>query len=235
MPPLGVAAVLVLAVGCLTLLGPSVLASAGSPAGATNCPRPTWPPNHPYQLAFSGSLSGHLSLTSTPVGAITFPPITGTFCGLLELPSEAAIVQPANLRFAPIDVSFARAIVPAAVEATAPSIGTVADHAATGGGLNLQLTAPIAARTGLLGVECLLPVQLTLSTAGPGGEALSGPLSSATATLVASGFAIGSAQSTGAGGTCPGYLAEHVDSLLGLPNSHTSTSVQVRLDISLQQ
>jgi hypothetical protein len=219
----------------LAALAPSALARDAKPATAAACPKPTFPPHHPYQLAFSGSLAGHLSLTGSPVGTINFPAINGTFCGLLELPSEEAIVQPVNLTFPPIDVSFARALVPTAIMATDPSIGTVASQAASNGGLNVQLAAPIAAQTGLLGVQCELPVHLTLSTEGAGGEPLVGPLSDATATLVASGFSIEGAESTGAGGTCPSYLAQRINTLLGLPSSHTTTTVQVTLDISLQQ
>ena len=78
-------------------------------------------------------------------------------------------------------------------------------------------------------------MDLKLSTEGAGGQPLTGPLADASATLVSTGFTIGGAQSTGSGGTCPDYLARQVDGLLALPNSHTSTSVQVTLDISLQQ
>jgi len=186
-------------------------------------------------LGFTGTLTGHLSLTDSPVGPITFPPISGTFCGLLQLPSETAVVQPANLGFAPFDAAFARAMVPAVISAMAPSVGTVAPTVASNGGLNVQLVAPIGARTGLLGVSCQLPVDLKLSTEGAGGQPLTGPLADASATLVSTGFTIGGAQSTGSGGTCPDYLASQVDGLLALPNSHTSTSVRVTLDISLQQ
>ncbi len=215
-------------------LGPS-LARAEPLASHGTCPATTFPPGHLYQLAFTGSLTGHLSLTDSPVGPITFPPISGTFCGLLQLPSETAVVQPANLGFAPFDAAFARAMVPAVITAMAPSVGTVAHTLAPDDGLNVQLVAPIGARTGLLGVSCQLPVDLRLSTEGAGGQALTGPLRDASATLVSTGFTIGGAQSTGSGGTCPDYLARQVDGLLALPNSHTFTSVHVTLDISLQQ
>ena len=132
-----------LVLGSLTALGPS-LARAEPLASHGTCPATTFPPGHLYQLGFTGTLTGHLSLTDSPVGPITFPPISGTFCGLLQLPSETAVVQPANLGFAPFDASFARAMVPAVISAMAPSVGTVAPTVAPNGGLNVQLVAPTA-------------------------------------------------------------------------------------------
>jgi hypothetical protein len=190
--------------------------------------------NDPYQLALTGTLSGTLQITSTPAGPINLPNIAGTFCGLLELPNETATVQPANLAINPVQVGLGRAVVPATVIATSISTGSVAITPASNGGLEVTLSVPAAAQTGLLGVSCILPTALDLSTAVPGGSPLVGPLrTGAQATLVQTGFTVGDAESTGATGTCPSYLAAQVDTLLALPNDHTATTVTISLTLPI--
>jgi hypothetical protein len=223
---------LLLAVGPARSYGGSRPTFSAAPAAA--CPVATHPPDaahDPYQVTFSGTLSGALSITASPAGAVNLPSVTGTFCGLLELPLEQADVAPANLSIAPVEAAIARATVPAAVVGTGQTVGSVSLTPAADNGLNLTLDAPVAARTGLFGVECELPVSLALSTTAPGGSALVGPLDAAHAVVTESGFTIEPAVSTGTSGTCPGYLATQVDGLLGLPNSATTTIQHVDLDI----
>jgi hypothetical protein len=94
------------------------------------------------------------------------------------------------------------------------------------------LSGSVATSTGLLGINCEIgPLALTLSTGGPGGVPLSGPLSAATATLVANGFTVPTVAGTGSGGTCPSFVASQVDGLLGLPNNHTALTASVTIHL----
>jgi hypothetical protein len=203
---------------------------------AQTCPAATHPGNgstQPYRLAFTGTLAGTLRITKSPAGPITLPQITGTFCGLLELPLERASVAPHDLDLSPVTVRIARANVPAHIGGDGVTVGLVGTSPAANGGLNLTLAAPVGARTGLFGVSCLLPVNLRLSTTAPGGSPLVGPLTDAQATITQSGFAIGPAVSTGTAGTCPSYLAAQVDHLLDLPNANTTSTVGITLDVTI--
>jgi hypothetical protein len=203
---------------------------------AMSCPAATHPGDgstQPYRLALRGTLAGTLSITKSPAGAITLPQIAGTFCGLLELPLEEASVTPSDLSINPVTVRIARANVPARIGGAGVTVGSVATSPAPNGGLNLTLAAPVEVTTGLLGVSCLLPVDVSLATTAPGGSPLVGPLTDAHATVAQSGFAIQPAISTGTGGTCPSYLADQVDHLLDLPNASTSSTVSVTLDITI--
>lgn len=207
-------------------------------AAATSavCPAPNYPhrgDDRPYLLRFSGRMAGSISILGTPVGTVSLPNLAGSFCGLLSLPAEQATVQPANLAVSPVKVRIARAIVPSSFAATAASVGTVSTVVAPDGGLNLDLSVPIRADTGLFGVSCLIPTRLDLSTANEGGQSLTGPLAAAHAVATQAGFSLGAAESTGAGGTCPGYLASQVDSLLGLPTDRTSATVDLSLDVQI--
>jgi hypothetical protein len=201
---------------------------------AQTCPAATHPGDgstQPYRLAFTGTLTGTLRINASPVGAITLPPIDGTFCGRLELPIERASVAPRDLHFSPVTVRIARANVPARIGGEGVTVGSVGVSPAANGGLDLTLAAPVGARTGLFGVSCLLPVDLRLSTTAAGGSPLVGPLTNARATITQTGFTIGRAESTGTAGTCPSYLAARVDRLVGLPNVNTSSTVAITLDV----
>jgi hypothetical protein len=232
--------------GLVAVLGGLATAPVHLPGGrvtaatlsAASCPAATHPGSgstQPYQLSFTGSLSAALRITSTPAGPVNLPTVTGTFCGLLELPLERAVVQPQNLHLSPpqVQVKIARATVPASIATSGQSAGTVNPTPAPNGGLNLTLAVPVAATTGLFGVSCQVPVDLDLSTTNPGGSPLVGPLTHATATVAQSGFTIQPAVSTGASGTCPYYLASQVDQLLGLPNTSTTSTVGLTLDVTI--
>lgn len=198
----------------------------------SDCPAANYPhtgDSRPYEIPFTGTLSSTIDITSTPVGAVDLPPVTGSFCGTIELPQETAVVRPANLSLSSIHVRIARATVPSTIEATGNAIGQITGQAANGG-LELTLAVPVAAGTGLFGVDCKLPVDLHLTTTTDG---LTGPLTDSHLTATETGFAIGSAQSTGASGTCPSYLAAQVDNLISLPNHHTVANASVRLDIDI--
>jgi hypothetical protein len=208
----------------------------GATLAAMTCPAATHPGDgstEPYQLAFRGTLAGTLSITKSPAGAIRLPQLAGTFCGRLELPLERASVTPRDLGINPVTVRIARAFVPARIGGDGVTVGSVGTSPAPNGGLNLTLAAPVAVTTGLFGVSCLLPVDVSLSTTAPGGTPLVGPLTDAHATVAESGFAIQPAVSTGREGTCPSYLAAQVDHLLDLPNTNTSSTINVTLDITV--
>jgi hypothetical protein len=214
-------------------------ATASSPAAAhptrltaLACPAANYPhagDSSPYAIPFTGSLSSTIDISSTPVGAIDLPPVSGNFCGTIQLPQETATVEPGNLSLSSIEVRIARATVPSTIDATGNAIGQITGQAPDDG-LTLTLTVPVAAGTGLFGVDCKLPVELVLTTTLPG---LTGPLTDSHLTATETGFAIGAAQSTGASGTCPSYLAQQVDNLISLPNYHTVASADISLDIDI--
>jgi hypothetical protein len=215
-----------------TATGSSPATSRPARLTALNCPGANYPhagDTSPYEIPFTGSLSSTIDITSTPVGAIDLPPVSGTFCGVIQLPQETAVVEPADLSLSSIQVRIARATVPSTIAATGNAIGQITGQAPDGG-LELTLNVPVAAGTGLFGVDCKLPVELNLTTTATG---LTGPLSDSHLTATETGFAIGSAQSTGASGTCPSYLAQQVDSLISLPNYHTVANANIGLDIDI--
>jgi hypothetical protein len=200
---------------------------------ASSCPSANYPhrgDTRPYEIPFTGTLSSTLDITSTPVGAIDLPPVTGSFCGVIQLPQEQAVVEPANLNLSSIHVRIARATVPSTIDPTGNSIGTITGQAANGG-IEMTLAVPVAAGTGLFGVDCKLPVDLDLSTTF--GQPITGPLAGSSLTVTQSGFTVQPAVSTGASGTCPSYLARQIDNLIALPNNHTTASANVTLDINI--
>lgn len=219
-----------------------VAAQTLSPTLPPNCPAATNPPGAPYGIQFSGLLTSTVSISQTPLGLpLSVPGVAAAFCGLLQLgfdtatnsPSEVGTVTPTNLIFSPTTALLGAAKIPTTVFASGPSAtSTPTLVSPTDPRLNLSLSGSVATDTGLLGINCQIgPLNLTLSTAGSGGVALSGPLSGATATLVASGFTVPPVATTGTAGTCPSFLGSQIDSLLGLPNNHTALSAAVTIHL----
>jgi hypothetical protein len=213
-----------------------------SPTLPSKCPAATNPPGAPYGIQFSGVLTSSVTITQTPLGfPLSLPGVTAAFCGLLQLgfdtatntPSEAGSVSPANLVFQPATAFLGVTKIPTTVFATGPSVtSTPTLVSPQDPRLNLSLAGSVATDTGLLGINCQIgPLALTLSTAGSGGLPLSGPLSGATATLVANGFTVPTVATTGTAGTCPDFLGSQVNSLLGLPNNHTALSASVTIHL----
>ena len=249
MTPRRVTSVAVAAALCLVslVLGPSSLAPPGaaqplSPTLPPNCPAATSPPGAPYGVQFSGVLTSSVTISQTPLGLpLTLPGVAAAFCGLLQLgfdtaanaASETGAVAPANLVFSPATAFLGLAKIPTVVLAAGPSsTSTPTVVSAQDPRLNLSLSGSVASSTGLLGIGCQIgPLALTLSTGGPGGVPLSGPLTGATATLVAAGFTVPTVAGTGTGGTCPNFVASQVDSLLGLPNHATALTASVTIHL----
>jgi hypothetical protein len=207
-----------------------------------NCPAATNPPGAPYGIQFSGLLTSNVTIAQTPLGLpLTVPGVTAAFCGLLQLgfntatntPSEAGVVNPPNLVFQPATAFLGAAKIPTVVFAAGPSsTSTPTLVSAQDPRLNLSLSGSVATDTGLLGISCQIgPLNLTLTTASSGGVPLSGPLSGATATLVANGFSVPPVATTGTSGTCPNFLGSQIDSLLGLPNNHTALTANVTIHL----
>jgi hypothetical protein len=225
-----------------------IVASRAAPrAGAAvtlppTCPAATSPPGAPYGVQFSGVLTSTVTISKTPLGfPLSVPNVLAAFCGLLQLgfdpatnsPTEVGTVTPANLVFAPAAAAVGLGRIPTIVLATAPSAtSTPSVVSATDPRLNLSLSGSVATQSSLLGINCQIgPIALTLTTAAPGGVPLSGPLSAATATLVASGFTVPPVATTGTSGTCPNFLGTQINGLIGLPNPSTSLSANVTLHL----
>jgi hypothetical protein len=187
-------------------------------------------------------LTSGVTISQTPLGfPLRLPGVTAAFCGLLQLgfstatntPSESGSVSPANLIFQPATAFLGVTKIPTAVFASGPSTtSTPTIVSPLDPRLNLSLSGSVATDTGLLGINCQIgPLALTLTTAGPGGVPLSGPLSGASATLVANGFTVPTVATTGTGGTCPNFVGSQVNSLLGLPNNHTALTASVTIHL----
>lgn len=237
------AAVGIAGAACLALAGlptASGLNGSGQAAAATSsaasCPAPNYPhagDTGPYLLAMSGTGSGSVQITNSPAGPVHLSSVSFKFCGLLELPLNKPIIQPQNITFTSVTAHISRAVLSQTIAGAAASSGGVLPQTGANNGLNLYLIDPIKAGTSLLGVQCSIPVDVDVSTASPGGVPLTGPLNNASATLSGTGFPVNDTYSTGSGGTCPSYLASQVNQTLGLPNTSTSASVTVHINIQV--
>jgi hypothetical protein len=220
----------------------TVAAQPLSPTLPPNCPAATNPPGAPYGIQFSGVLTSSVTIAQTPLGfPLNLPDVTASFCGLLQLgfdtatntPTEAGSVSPANLVFSPATAFLGAAKIPTIVVASSPSTtSTPTLVSPQDPRLNLSLSGSVASDTGLLGINCEIgPLALTLSTAAAGGVPLSGPLSGATATLVANGFTVPPVATSGTSGSCPSFVGSQIDSLLGLPNNRTALTASVTIHL----
>jgi hypothetical protein len=218
-----------------------------------HCPGATNPPGAPYQVAVTASLTAKLRITGiaglAPGTAASGNHIASDLCGLLLLPGETSIVLPQNTTFANPTLITVPLTGPPYVQddevdlsLAAPTLASVAATPAADGGLNLTIKAVVETIV-YLGVPSPVtphcadgPVTVTLTTAAPGGQALTGPLQSATATLVASGFTIPPIHDTsapcGGQGMIYGQLIDSELNLLPSGNDHTSMTAIVHLSVS---
>jgi hypothetical protein len=149
---------------------------------------------------------------------------------LINLPSQTAVVQPSNtiLTVNGTTATLGQAILPVNVAPDGPTTGGVLPQPAANGGLNLTIQAPVKNTTTQLGVSCDSHLSATLSTTPPGSP-LIGPLSNATATLALS-LAI-PPTSTTVTSTCPEFLANQIDPLIGIPLTPTTAIATAARDI----
>ena len=180
-----------------------------------------------YGVALASRISGG-SLTVGRVARTTG--MTATICGLLKFPELTATIPGVGCTVATeasgcISFGVATTTLDGMVDLpttfTPGRTDVVVDKTpAANGGLQLSITSQVTTHVHMarFGVDCSvgpITVNLTTGVSGPlQGQAVTGPLTLATARIVGASFAVpGASAST----TCPSQLVPATDQLVGLP------------------
>ena len=176
--------------------------------------------------------------------AVQAASVNATICGYLALPATSADTSPTSapgcpgcsISFAGSEANIYNAVaLPLTVSVTQALIAMVHQQVASNGGVVLDLSAPLSANVALpqLGVQCGLPLTAQLTTdPAKGGQAITGPITSAIAQGVSENLTVPAIQPTT---TCPATLAVPFERTAGLPSApgQATFTAPVQLYLSL--
>ena len=174
-------------------------------------------PRHPATAGFYGLPTGiHLTDGTLDIGSnAQTTGVSATVCGYFILPGLSTRATPTpvdtkgapdecpgcSITFAPGSVTIAGLVrLPTTLAPAGPTVGIIGPRPGPGGGLELTVTAPAIATITVpeVGVVCTVgthadPIEVSVTTAVSGplvGQALSGPLTGATARVVGDQFPV---------------------------------------------
>jgi hypothetical protein len=212
----------------------ALLTSSNLPSDCV--PNPAGPPAAPYELGLVGTAANG-SLTAGPA---TVANVNAKFCGIVTLVNGTPPCGATGAVESPIDgqiygpLSVALTLVPGMT----PTIGFTANPGTISGGFNcssssqnglaVSLDARVSGSTApLFGVSCTIgPLDLPLT------GTVTGPLSSASATLSSSDFTVPAVTPSP---SCPASVAANIDDIAGLPLPPGQSSATLPITASLYQ
>jgi len=203
--------------------------SSGSSSSSNS--GPSCPASAGGDIAFTGTVSDG---KATFGSAATASGLSGSLCGLVDLATLQATVQPSNFTFSPTSIKLYNFLsLPSSISVVGASTATLSETA--NGDFNTSMTVPLDATVNLLGLfSCKVgPFSPTLTTGQSGsvsGTPLTGSLlTSLSGTLAAGEFSVPAIQ---ASSSCPGIIAGLANLIMGLPLAPGRSTITSAVSLS---
>ncbi|MDA8281363.1 MAG: hypothetical protein M0Z63_13270 [Actinomycetota bacterium] len=206
---------------------PSSTSGSSSTSSSNTCPTASG-----ASLAFAGTLSNGVAKFGS---AASVTGLTGTMCGLVNVGTLTATVQPANFVFAPTTTKLLGFLnLPTTITVGAPATAVLAPGKASGT-YDTSMKLTLSANVDLLGLfHCTVGPMTPTVTTGTSGTVSGTPLTGSlltklTGTMAAGDFAVPAIQSSS---TCPGIIAGISNLIMGLPLAAGKSTITTAVSLT---
>ena len=206
--------------------------SSTSGSSSTSSSSNTCPTASGASLAFAGTLSNGVAKFGS---AASVTGLTGTMCGLVNVGTLTATVQPANFVFAPTTTKLLGFLnLPTTITVGAPATAVLAPGKASGT-YDTSMKLTLSANVDLLGLfHCTVGPMTPTVTTGTSGTVSGTPLTGSlltklTGTMAAGDFAVPAIQSSS---TCPGIIAGISNLIMGLPLAAGKSTITTAVSLT---